>query len=266
MVRLPASETLKRLRTLNYRMQISSDLYSRRRGRRPKQGKRPGESRETPPPVRSERPHGEDPELPTNVTTLVLRAIFMDGAVYDVIRNHAGASMSALGVVVAVALLIATGLRNVESIFLEGKHPALWFILRVNIVVLGWLLWWAVVAILGLWVFKGRATRSQLLRALGIASAPAALVAFSEIDVALMNQTVGEAMVLFGVLWTLVVGTHAIKETLNIPWYPAAILGGVGWAIAWVLFLSALMWTPSAEAVTPSPSDSGTATSTSQGL
>jgi hypothetical protein len=253
-------------------MQISSDLYSRRRGRRSQQGQdrgkgqRSGERRETPPPVRSERSDDDGPELPSNVTTLVLRAIVLDGAVYNVIRNHAGANMSALGVVVAVALLIATGLRNVESIFLEGAHPALWFILRVNIVVLGWLLWWAIVAIFGLWVFKGRATRSQLLRALGIASAPAALVAFSEINVDLMNQTVGEAMVLFGVLWTLVTGTQAIKETLNIPWYPAAILGLVGWAIAWVLFLSALMWSPSAEAIAPSPSDSGTATSTSQGL
>ena len=253
-------------------MQISTDLYSRRKGRRPRsgrgqeQGQRPGERRETRPPVKTERPDDDGPELPTNVTTLVLRAIFLDGAVYNVIRNHSGANMSAIGVVVAVALLIATGLRNVESIFLEGAHPAFWFILRVNIVVLGWLLWWAIVAIFGLWVFKGRATRSQLLRALGIASAPAALVAFSEIDVALMNQTVGEAMVLFGVLWTLVTGTQAIKETLNIPWYPAAILGGLGWIIAWVLFLSALMWSPSVEAVAPSPSDSGTATSTSQGL
>ena len=241
--------------------------FSRRRGRRQRPRPSSSERRLRPPPTpRPERSDDSEPEIPTNLSTLVLRAAFMDGGVYEVIRTQPGTTISAISVVVIVALLIATGLRNVESIFLEGVHPAFWFIFRVNVVVVGWLLWWAVAAVLGLWVFKGKATRGQLFRALGIASAPGALVAMSEIGTPLSGQTVGEALVLFGVLWTLVIGTQAIKETLRSGWYVAAIPGLLGWGIAWVVLLSVMMWSPSPESAKPAPSDSDSVTSTAQGI
>jgi hypothetical protein len=240
--------------------------FSRKKVRRPRGrsgGSGGSDRRLRPPPApRPDGPGDSDPEIPTNLTTLVLRAAFMDGDVYQIIRTQPGTTISAIAIVVIVALLIATGLRNVESIFLEGAHPAFWFIFRVNVVIFGWFLWWAVAAVFGLWVFKGKATRGQLFRALGIASAPGALVSMSEIGTPLSGQTVGEALVLFGVLWTLVLGTQAIKETLRSGWYVAAIPGVLGWGIAWVVFLSVMMWSPSPESAQPAPSDTESVTST----
>ncbi len=195
----------------------------------------------------------------------------MDGAVYEVIRNNSGTMISAIGVVVAIGLLIATGVRNVESIFVESiffesAHPAFWFVFRVNAVVIGWLLWGIIASIFGIWVFKGQGKRSQLFRAIGFASAPGALVAFREIDVELMNQTVGEAAVLFALLWTLVTGTQAIKETLRLSWVQAAIPGFIGWGVAWLLTINVILASPTDTVPVPSPTDTDTATSTAQGL
>ena len=191
----------------------------------------------------------------------MLRAAFMDASVYQEIRENRATLLWSIGVVIAVGLLIAIGQRGVELGLLRDQHPILWFVLRVDIVVIGWLLWAGVAKLLGGWVFRGEASFSQLLRALGIATAPAALLAFSEIDLPLMGQTVGEALWLFGLLWTLAIGTQAVKETMRLNWLQALLPGFMGWIVAWLLMLNFVLYPASAIVEIPPPDDGAPAVS-----
>ena len=213
--------------------------FSRKRGRRPRGrsggpgGSGGSERRLRRPPAA--RPDDPEPEIPANLTTLVLRAAFMDGAVYDVIRKHPSAMISSIAVVLMVGVLIAVGLRSEEPALLRDTHPLFWVVLRVNAVVVGWLLWSTVALLFGRWVFRSRVGRSSVFKAIGIATAPAALLAVSERSEQLIGQTLGEAALLMGLLWTLVIGTQAIKETMKLSWVQAAIPGVLGWVVAWLL-------------------------------
>ena len=207
------------------------------------------------------RPEGPAPDHGLNVTTLVLRAAFMDASVYQEIRANRATLLWSIGVVIAVGVLIAIGQRGVELGLLRDQHPILWFVLRVDIVVIGWLLWAGVAKLFGGWVFRGDASFSQLLRALGIATAPAVLLAFSEIDLPLMGQTVGEALWLFGLLWTLAIGTQAVKETMRLNWLQAILPGFLGWIIAWLLMLNFVLYPASAIVEIPPPDDGAPAVS-----
>lgn len=199
--------------------------------------KRPGAPRPAGHPrAQADRGRTDAPDE-ANITTLVLRAAFMDGHVYQVIRDR-GSTVSALGVVIAVAVLYAIGQRTVEPGLLAGQHPILWFVLRLDFIVIGWLLWSAIAILFGRWIFGGDASRSEVMRALAIASAPGALLAFSELNVQLAGQTVGEALMLFGLLWMLAIGTQAIKETLRLNWFQAAVPGALGWLVGWLVILN----------------------------
>ena len=236
--------------------------FSRKRGRRPRGRSGGSERRLRPPPAaRPERPDDSEPEIPANLTTLVLRAAFMDGAVYDVIRKHPGAMISSITVVLMVGALIAVGLRSEEPALLRDTHPLFWVILRMNAVVVGWLLWSAVALLFGRWVFRSHVGRSSVFKALGIATAPAALLAVSERSEQLIGQTLGEAALLMGLLWTLVIGTQAIKETMKLSWVQAAIPGILGWVVAWLLTINfvIVLASPAAPELPP-PTDTVTST------
>ena len=194
-----------------------------------------------------------DPDDATNITTLVLRAAFMDAAVYDVIRNQRGATLQAIGVVLAIGVLFAIGQRTVEPGLLKGQHPILWFVFRLDFIVIGWLLWSAIALLFGRWVFRGEASASHVLRALGIATAPASLLAFSELNIPLAGQTIGQALWLFGLLWTLAIGTQAIKETMRLNWFQAIVPGVVGWIVGWLVILNLVLFPASAIAVEDPP-------------
>ncbi len=194
-----------------------------------------------------------DPDEATNITTLVLRAAFMDSAVYEVIRNQRGATLWSIGVVLAIGVLFAIGQRTVEPGLLKGQHPILWFVFRLDFIVVGWLLWSAIALLFGRWVFRGEASASQVLRALGIATAPASLLAFSELNIPLAGQTIGQALWLFGLLWTLAIGTQAIKETMRLNWFQAVVPGVVGWIVGWLVILNLVLFPASAIAVEDPP-------------
>lgn len=189
----------------------------------------------------------------------------MDGNVYETIRNHAGGTISAIGVVLVVGLLIATGQRNVELALLTDQNAVLWFVLRLDMVVIGWILWSLIAMLFGGWVFKGRASKTQVLRALGFATAPAVLLSFSEIDTQLVSQTVGQALLLFGLLWTLVVGTQAIKETMRLNWLQAIVPGFLGWVVAWILILNFVL-APASDAPVETEAPAENVTSTAQSI
>ena len=236
-------------------MHMNISLFSSR-GRHKKRFRSGKGSRSSVPQKSLGAPDSPDPERPTNITTLVLRAAFMDPAVYEVIRNHSGAMLPSIGVVVAVALLIAVGQRNVELAWLEGQP-------RFDVSVIGWVLWSLIAMLFGGWVFKGQASRSQVLRALAIATAPAVLLAFRQIDTPLVGQTVGQALYLFGVLWTLVIGTQAIKQTMRLNWLQAAVPGFLGWGIAWIVLVNVLLQPVSdIQSDPPSPGQNVTSTAT----
>ena len=177
----------------------------------------------------------------------------MDSAVYEVIRNQRGATLWSIGVVLTIGVLFAIGQRTVEPGLLKGQHPVLWFVFRLDFIVVGWLLWSAIALLFGRWVFRGEASASQVLRALGIATAPASLLAFSEINIALAGQTIGQALWLFGLLWTLAIGTQAIKETLRLNWFQAVVPGVVGWIVGWLVILNLVLFPASAIAVEDPP-------------
>ena len=166
-----------------------------------------------------------------------------------------------MAVVLAVAILVALGLRGDELFWLEGRSPVLAFFFRFNVVVMGWLVWSFIASVFGGWIFHGEGGRSGPLRAIGIATAPGALLVFSNIDTPLMGQTVGEAVRLFGLLWMLVIGTQAIKETMRLAWIHAAIPGFVGWFVAWLLLPNLLLFTADGETTqTPPPAENATST------
>ena len=224
-------------------------MAGRTRKRRSRGAHRAGAS-----PAPKERgPKSSEPDDATNITTLVLRAAFMDAAVYEVIRNQRGATLWSIGVVLAIGVLFAIGQRTVEPGLLEGQHPVLWFVLRLDLIVIGWLLWSAIAMLFGRWAFRGEASFSQVLRALGIASAPAALLAFREINTPLAGQTIGQALWLFGLLWTLAIGTQAIKETMRLNWFQAVVPGALGWIVGWLVILNLVLFPASAIAVEDPP-------------
>ncbi len=230
-----------------------ADRGRRKRSRGAGRSPSPPRPRARRPDPSEDRAQGSGPDHGLNITTLVLRAAFMDASVYAQIRAHSATLLWSIGVVLAVAVLYSIGLRGVEPAFLRGEHPVLWFVLRLDIVVIGWLLWGCIAKLFGGWVFRGDASFSQILRALGIATAPSCLLAFQEIDVPLMGQTVGEALWLFGLLWTLAIGTQAVKETMRLNWFQAILPGFLGWIVAWPLMLNFVLYSASAIPVDAAP-------------
>ena len=171
---------------------------------------------------------------------LALRAVVLDGRVFQEIKDRQDAMFSALAIVaiagVALALGVWSGLRDPAAVGFDTQELLMLFVV-ISTIVSGWFLWTAFVWLLGARLFRGGASDAgfrDIMRSLGICYAPMWLSLLS-----------GWApyLILVGVAWILVSGVSAARNTLGLAWWQAAIAALIGWA--WALVgLPLLMLSP----------------------
>lgn len=164
---------------------------------------------------------------------LALRALLLDGGVYEEIRERQETMFAALGLVIisgcAVGLAFWLSGREMDSVGLD-QDELLGLAMSVSTILSGWFVWTVFVWILGIRLFQGDTGFRGALRALGICSAPLVLSVF---------YGYAPMLTAVGVLWVLVAGVVAVKNTLVVEWWKAGIAATVGWG--WAVGFSGLM-------------------------
>ena len=161
---------------------------------------------------------------------LAIRAALLDGSIFQEVRDRQETTFSALGVVaaasVALGLGIWSGIREPGRVGFNIEENLVLLVV-VSTVLSGWFLWTAFVWVLGIRLFQGPAGFRAALRSLGLCYAP---MLFS------ILAKPAPILVVVGVVWILLAGVVAVKHTLDLPWWKAAIAATVGWAWALVGF------------------------------
>lgn len=164
---------------------------------------------------------------------LALRALLLDGSVYEEIRERQETMFSALGLVVisgcAVGLAFWLSGRELDRVGLD-QEELLGLAMSISTIMSGWFVWTVFVWILGIRLFQGDTGFRGALRALGICSTPLILSVF---------HTYAPPLTMVGVFWLLVAGVAAVKNTLDIEWWKAGIAATVGWG--WAVGFAGLM-------------------------
>ena len=155
---------------------------------------------------------------------LALRAVLLDGSVYEEIRDRQEAMFAALGIVIISGFAFGLGIwievREPDTVGFEPVET-LGLFMAVSTIVSGWFLWTLFVWILGVRLFQGATGFRGVLRSLGICYAPLAASVF---------YTFVPFVMIVGIVWVLFAGVVAIKNTLEFEWWKAGIAGVVGWA------------------------------------
>ena len=164
---------------------------------------------------------------------LALRALLLDGGVYEEIRERQETMFAALGIVVisglGVGLAFWLSMRESDQVGLD-QQQVLSLVMSVSTILSGWFVWTLFVWILGIRLFQGDTGFRGALRALGICSAPLALSVF---------YSYAPLLTAVGIGWILVSGVVAVKNMLLIEWWKAGIAAVVGWG--WAVGFSGLM-------------------------
>ena len=164
---------------------------------------------------------------------LAFRALLLDGSVYEEIRERQETMFSALGIVIlagcAVGLAFWLSGRELDSVGLD-QDELLGLAMSVSTIMSGWFVWTVFVWLLGIRLFQGDTGFRGALRALGVCSAPLILSVF---------HVYAPLITLVGVLWVLVSGVVAVKNTCDFEWWKAGIAATVGWG--WAIGFSGLM-------------------------
>ena len=155
---------------------------------------------------------------------LALRAVLLDGSVFEEIRERQETTLAAFGIVVISGFAFGLG------IWIELREPGavgfdqqelLGLVMSVSTILSGWFVWTVFVWILGIRLFQGDAGFRGALRSIGVCYAPIALSLF---------YSFVPMLLVVGIIWILVAGVVAIKNTLDFEWWKAGIAATVGWA------------------------------------
>ncbi|MBM3945244.1 MAG: hypothetical protein FJ317_07150, partial [SAR202 cluster bacterium] len=162
---------------------------------------------------------------------LLLRAFLFDRSVYRELMDRPLASFAGLGIVVLVGIAFATGLAGKDTLDLGGSRvlTAIW---RANFIVFGWVLWSWESILIGRYALGGVANVQQMLRSLGFALSPGILFFFASIPIA------GDYFFIAVLIWILVTGSMAVKETLGFNWWKGIVTGAFGWLLVYPIMLN----------------------------
>ncbi len=164
---------------------------------------------------------------------LALRALLLDGSVFEEIRERQETMFSALGLVIisgcAVGMAFWLSGRELDSVGLD-QEELLGLAMSVSTILSGWFVWTVFVWILGIRLFQGDTGFRGALRALGICSPPLILSVF---------YSYVPMLPAVGIFWMLVAGVVAVKNTLDFEWWKAGIAATVGWG--WAVGFSGVM-------------------------
>ena len=164
---------------------------------------------------------------------LAFRALLLDGSVYQEIKEREETMLSAFGIVAISGFAFGLGvwveLRDPDVVGFNQRE-VLGLVMSVSTVLSGWFVWTLFVWILGIRLFQGDTGFRGALRALGVCYSPIMLALF---------YSFAPTLLAIGILWILVAGVVAIKNTLDFEWWKAGIAATVGWAwsVGYSLFM-----------------------------
>ena len=164
---------------------------------------------------------------------LAFRALLLDGSVYPEIKEREETMLSAFGIVAISGFAFGLGvwveLRDPDVVGFNQRE-VLGLVMSVSTVLSGWFVWTLFVWILGIRLFQGDTGFRGALRALGVCYSPIMLALF---------YSFAPTLLAIGILWILVAGVVAIKNTLDFEWWKAGIAATVGWAwsVGYSLFM-----------------------------
>ena len=178
-----------------------------------------------------------------------LKAARLDRATYREVSGDPMAVLHSLGTVVLAGMAIGLGMMGAligeafgspELTGLVDRLFGTW--LTVMIVMMGWILWAALIYAMSTLFLRGGAGFRQILRGLGMAYAPA---------VALVLRPVpdfGPPVVAAGYVWVLVAAVVAVHEAQKGDWLGAALSTALGWFMCFV-FVNEYMLHPALSGV-----------------
>ena len=171
-----------------------------------------------------------------------LKAARLDRATYREVSGDPMAVLHSLGTVVLAGMAIGLGMMGaltgdaLESPGFAGLVDRLYGTwLTVMIVMMGWILWAALVYAMSTLFLRGGAGFRQILRGLGMAYAPAVVLVLREVSY------VGDPAVVAGYVWVLVAAVVAVHEAQKGDWLGAALSTVLGWFMCFVFINEAIL-------------------------
>ena len=166
-----------------------------------------------------------------NMFYRAIRAAMFRRRIYRESSEDPGTILKSLGLVAFSAISLSLGLMNVveegitqpELMSVVDRLIAVWLVIVVSL--LGWIMWAAVVYLVGARFLGGNANYHQVLRVLGICYGPGFLFLFISVPV------LGFFAFMGGLVWILVSGIIGIREVLQIDWIAAVLATTIGWAL-----------------------------------
>ncbi|MSQ15884.1 MAG: hypothetical protein EXR50_08485 [Dehalococcoidia bacterium] len=152
------------------------------------------------------------------------RAASLDVSLYEEVEHDSSATMQALQVVILISILEGIG-AGIGTGRLGGLLVGTLASLG------GWALWSFITYWIGTRMFAGTATYGELLRTIGFAYSPRALLVFSFVPF------IGGLLVLVVSVWTLISGVVAVRQALDVSTNNAVITCVLGWLASLVVFV-----------------------------
>lgn len=151
----------------------------------------------------------------------------LDAGTFDAIEHDELATSQAALVVLAVALF--SGVGGLFGALIGGSNLVTGFFGPIIYTLAGWIVWSAVVFIVGSSMFGGTTNMREMMRVVGFAYAPQLLGLLSFIP------CVGWFFALAGWIWSLAAMVVAIRQGLDIDTGKALITALVGWILVVVI-------------------------------
>ncbi|MGI6368432.1 MAG: YIP1 family protein [Anaerolineae bacterium] len=151
-----------------------------------------------------------------SIVARVTRMVKMDHTVYDEIAEDQQATIEAAIIVAITALLGALGV-----LFVRNFGAFVWAFVRS--IIIGWVLWSAIVWVVGTKIFSGNGTFENILRVMGYVTAPLVLGI-----IPVIGSFVGSIL-------SLVLSFFAVRETMDLTTEKTVLTIVIGWVINLVL-------------------------------
>ena len=160
----------------------------------------------------------------------LLRAAILDPRAYEGIGEEPEEMFRALGVVVVVGIAFSVGVRAFPAFDFGNASPLSAVMVSLSTVMTGWLIYTAVIYVLGTLVFRGKAGFRQILRTLGIAYGPGVVMVLGAIP------NTGGVFFPIGLVWILPSALFAVKSVQGFDWVRTFIVTAAGWVVAIFIF------------------------------
>ena len=172
-----------------------------------------------------------------------LRAALLNRTAYDDLTDHPEGTLHAVLVVAAAAIAFGLGMRDQPIEGFEKAEGLLAYLgvqnvvmlVAINSIAVGWVLWTAVVYVIGTRLLRGEATFRTLFRGLGLAYAPGVLLALLGVPV------VGTPIEFASRMWILVAGTVAVRHVQGFWGLRAFYVTAIGWFVAHFLLTAIVL-------------------------